>query len=241
MKNAKVLWKFAVLFVLAFSLTNCGDGKQKPSEEDSKEEHPNGEHPNGENTPVMVKAPEQIIEPDEAKKLFDNYGDRRVPLIQKYEAARHPSEKFEAARYVSYDIDTLKQYIAFVEQQALDAKVKVKSLRIYFANYPDDAIFQHPRQNSIMILPTTTDITGTEAGFYTTDDGEGERKALTIRSLFPKKGNAKGMGLHMKSQQKSHASLIPNFFAPSPLFQGDQSLILNRGHGSPPPKNESDF
>ena len=227
MKNTKkALWKFFFLFALVFSLTSCGDGNQKPETE---------------NQPV-VDAPKQIIQAEEAKKLFDNYEDRRVPLIQRYEdSINGDGAAFDVARYVSYDIETMKQYIAFVEQQALDAKVKVKSFRIYFANYPNDKSFQHPRQNSIMLVPTTTDINGKEAGFYTTGDGEGGRKAQTIRSLFPKKGDAKGMGLNTNVQSTTHASLAPNFFAPSPLFQGDQSLIMNRGHGTPPPKNENDF
>ncbi len=228
MKNTtKALWKFFFLFALVFSLTNCGDGKQKPHEEEN---------------PPIAEAPKQIILAKEAKTLFDNYGDRRVPLIQQYEdSINGDGATFDVARYVSYDIDTMKQYIAFVEKQALDAKVKVKSLRIYFANYPNEKSFQHPRQNSIMILPTTTDINGKEAGFYTTGNGEGGRKAQTIRSLFPKKEDAKGMGLNTNTRQSTHASLAPNFFAPSPLYQGDQSLIMNRGHGTPPPKNENDF
>jgi len=226
MKNTKVLCKFSILFVLTFSLTNCGDGKQKTQKEN----------------PPIVQAPKKIILPKEAKTLFDNYENRRVPLIQLYEDSINGDGKaFDVARFVSYDIDVMKQYIAFVEQQASEAEVKVKSLRIYFANYPNEKGFQHPRQNSIMILPTTNDITGKEAGFYTTGDGEGGRKALTIKSLFPKKDDTKGLGLIFDSKQKTHASFVPNFLNSSSLFQGNQSLIMNRGTGSPPPKNEADF
>ncbi|KAG1648884.1 Transcription termination factor Rho [Nymphon striatum] len=207
-------------------LTACGDGNPKPNEEAA----------------AVVQVPKQIISAKEGKMLFDNYEDRRVPLIQNYEDSINGDGKaFDVSRYVSYDIETMKNYIALVEKEASAAKVSVKSLRIYFANYPDDQSYNHPRQNSIMILPTTTDITGKEAGFYTTGNGDGGRRALTIRSLFPKGEDEKGMGFISNNQQKSHASLVPNFFAPAPLFQGDQSLILNRGGNSPPPKNLSDF
>lgn len=227
MKNTtNVLWKFAVLFILVFSLTNCNDLKQKLNEEQKSE----------------LVAPKQIISAKEAKTFFDNYTERRVPLIQHYEdSINGDSKKFDVARYVSYDIETMKQYIALVENQASQANVKVKSLRIYFANYPNDTGFQHPRQNSIMILPTTTDINDKEAGFYTTGDGQGGRKALTIRSLFKKKEDIKGMGLNADIRNITHASFASNFFGPASLFQGNQSLIMNRGQGSPPPKNEGDF
>lgn len=225
-KAQKSLWKFCIVSILTLSLIACGDGNPKPDEEHT----------------AVVEVPKQIISAKEAKMLFDNYEDRRVPLIQNYEDSINGDGKaFDVSRYVSYDIETMKNYIALVEQQASEAKVSVKSLRIYFANYPDDKNFHHPRQNSIMILPTTTDITGKEAGFYTTGNSEGGREALTIRSLFPKGEDEKGMGLNSTNQQKSHASLVPNFFASAPLFQGDQSLILNRGQGTPPPKNLMDF
>jgi len=41
MKNTKkVLWKFSILFVLAFCLISCGDSKQKPQEEKLQQPSP---------------------------------------------------------------------------------------------------------------------------------------------------------------------------------------------------------
>ena len=226
MKNQKSSRGPLLLLFLIILISSCGDEKQKPTKD---------------NQPV-VEAPKQIIKAAEAKKLFDNYENRRVPLIQRYEdSIIGDGAAFDVTRFVSYDIETMKQYIHFVEQQALDAKVNVKSLRIYFTNYPNDKNFHYPRQNSIMLVPTTTDINGKEAGFYTTSDGEGGRKALTIRSLFPNSKNQNGIGLLGSEQETTHASLAPNFFASRPIFKGNQSLIMNRGQNSPPPKNQSDF
>lgn len=225
MKNQKSSRGPLLLLFLITLISSCGDEKQKPTNE---------------NQP-FVEAPKQIIEAAEAKKLFNNYENRRVPLIQHYEdSINADGNKFDVARFVSYDIETMKQYISFVEQEAAEANTKVKSLRIYFANYPDITGFKHPRQNSVMILPTT-EFKGIESGFYTTGDGEGGRKAVTIRSLFSKNSDKIDIRLSTHPKPKSEASFTSLFFTLTSPFQGKQSLIMNRGTGTPPPNNRSDF
>ncbi|MEX0315481.1 MAG: hypothetical protein AB3N18_14990, partial [Allomuricauda sp.] len=124
-----------------------------------------------------VKPPKGIISLEESKSLYDNYSKNRVGLIQEFEAQRSPEENFDPARYTSFDYATIKQYMAYIEQEAKGAKVDISSIRFYFANYPNEEKFPdgdkivHPRQNSIFMVPTMK-VDGEDYGFYIGEDGQ---------------------------------------------------------------------
>lgn len=225
-KAQKLLWKFCIVSILTLSLTACGDGKEKPSPENNNE------------NPPIVEAPANIIALEQADDIYNNYTKHRVAVIENYETQeRSPSEKFEASRFVDFDYQMIKDYIAFVDQEASKAGVKkVTKLRMYFANYPNKDKFSdgkkvvHKRQNSIFLLPTMAANNG-DYGFYIGDDG----KPKLIVDW--KTEMQKGMGSVLKKQSKQHASLVPNFFTNSSLFVS-QSLTLNYGNGGPPPKTD---
>ncbi|NAY93041.1 hypothetical protein GTQ34_14040 [Muricauda sp. JGD-17] len=181
-----------------------------------------------------VKAPEQIISLEESKSLYDNYTRKRVDLIQDFETQQDPDSKFEASRFTAFDYATIKQYIAFIEQEADSAGVDISSLRFYFGNYPNKEKFPdgkrvvHPRQNSIFIVPTIN-VDGQDFGFYIGKDG----KAQLIKDAVAEKG----MGSTQSQGQKSYASFAPNFSTAATQTAG-QSLNLNRGSSSPPPPGD---
>ncbi len=227
-KVTNVFSKSALLIAAVFCLYNCGETTKK-------KENQLNEVAMQASPPEDMKAPANIISLEEADAIYENYGKHRIPAIESYETQkRSPKQKFEAARFVDFDYQTIKDYIAYVDQEAKKAGVKeVTKLRLYFANYPDQAKFSdgkkvvHPRQNSIFMLPTLAYDNG-NYGFYIDKDG----KAKLIKDWKPK--TEKGMGVLFKSDAKSEASLLPNFFTNSSL-QGGQSLIMNRGNGGPPP------
>lgn len=228
MKNTKkALWKFSIISILVFSLTNCGDGNQKPEKENTQEENP-----------PVVEAPKNIIDLDQADAIYTNYSKHRIPVIESYETKqRAPSEAFEAARFVDFDYQILKDYIAFVDQEAEKAGVKkVTKLRMYFANYPNENKFPdgksvvHKRQNSIFMTPTL-EKNGGNYSFYIGDDGK-PKLIIDWKAKLQK-----GMGSVNTKQQTQQASLVPNFFTSNSLYSG-QSLVLNRGNNGPPPKTE---
>lgn len=196
-----------------------------------------------------VKAPEQIVSLEQAKKMYNTYTDRRASLIQKYEDSINMGQsKFDVARYTYYDYKTIKQYLAYVEQEAASAGVEISTLRFYFSNYPDEPTFQdgrkviHPRQNSLFILPTLQK-DGEEFGFYTVDsDQEGRRNAVLISGQLQEYDVAE-INHTAQENKKSYAGFVPlsvnlnlskinlNY------FQGKRSLILNEGGSAPPPNN----
>ena len=180
-----------------------------------------------------VKAPEQIISLEESKSLYDNYTRNRAGLIEDFERQQHPDKDFEASRYTAFDYAAIKQYLAFIEQEADSAGVDISSLRLYFANYPNEEKFPdgkevvHPRQNSIFIVPTIN-VDGKDFGFYIGADG----KAKLIKDAV----GEKGMGGTANDNQKAYASFAPNFSAPA--WQDGQSLNFNRGNAGPPPPDD---
>lgn len=193
---------------------------------------------------AMVEPPKQIISLPQAQAMYRNYTERREPLIRRYEDSinirRQDSAKFDVARYVHYDYATIKQYLAYIEQEARMAGVDISTLRFYISNYPDQATFEdgrpvkHPRQNSIMILPTLKQ-DGEDYGFYTMDNASGQRiPVLLTGQLQPY--NPDGMGGMSQGSGKNYAGMLPNpLSSPNTAFQGGNSTILNEGTGAPPP------
>ncbi|MEO9510599.1 MAG: hypothetical protein ABJN84_15805 [Flavobacteriaceae bacterium] len=180
-----------------------------------------------------IEPPKQIISLEESKSLFDNYSRNRVDLIQKYEMERNSEEEFHPARFVSWDYDTLKQYMAFIEQEAKAAEVDISELRFYFANYPNKKDFPdkkrivHARQNSIFILPAM-EVDGKNYGFYIGEDG----KAKLVKNAV----GEKSIGNVLNDREKSYAGFVPSLSAP-PTYT-TQSLTLNRGNSAPPPPHD---
>jgi len=202
------------IFTLAFSLLlSC-----------EEREHPPKETP--------VESPQQIITTKQAQLMFDNYTDRRVPIIQKYEDSINPKEQFDVARYGYYDYKTLKNYIEFIEQEAKKAQVDISTLRFYFSNYSNDSNVKYPRQNSFFIVPTTL-AEGKDYGFSVLSDGNGNYKAELLKNNFLIQRTNK-VGLIKNERTKTYASYKPIL----PFFAEDTtSLILNESNVIPPPYN----
>ncbi len=208
MKNN--LFLFYALLIILSCLTSCNDAKK-----DNKTTR----------TSKEVTAPSQIISIDEAKSFYDNYSEKRAKLIEGIEGPFEDGSDFSASRFGDYDLQTIKDYISYLEQQADEAGVEIETLRFYFSTYPDKKDFpdkkeiKHPRQNSFFILPTMK-VDTTNLGFYIKTE-QGKKEALLIRD-YPGFLNSKQDTLYRKSIT-------------------EQSLIMNEGSMSPPPKNNSDF
>lgn len=183
-------------------------------------ERPNPDVPSepGQNIP----APKQIISNQEAKELFDSYGKTMVPYIEKI---HEDQPEFIPTRFISYDYKTLKDYLAYIEQEAKAAgNTEIGSIRIYLAAYPNMG------NNTVFLVPTTN--FGKEdqpqQGFYVEVDGDGNKKPRPIADI-----TMGGKTNQENTSQQNRASIIP-LPAPTPYF-AEESLTLNRGQFSPPP------
>lgn len=200
---------------LFFGLLSCNQ-QPKPTDRNSPE------------TTKTVETPKGIISKTQAQELFDNYSKFRVPAIDSLEQQRMPKENFKATRFLSIEYQRLKDYIAYVENEAQLANVPITNFRIYLATYPEKAKF--PRRNTLFILPTTTK-NGAEFGFFTLP-GEGDsRTAVPINASL-----TKDLGLASGLMDRNEAGIIPSLN--SNVLQGGNSLILNDMGNSPPPKTD---
>ena len=105
-----------------------------------------------------LEPPKIIISVQEAEDLYHNYGNIRVPLIEQSVNITEEGEPIDpeadayirTTRSLSVDYKVLKEYLAFIEQQAGNAKTEITGLRIYFGKYADSendgraTIFMNP-------------------------------------------------------------------------------------------------
>ena len=152
-----------------------------------------------------VRPPSGIISKKQAQMLYDNYSRFRVPEIDSFEQGRRPNEEFKATRFLSIEFQRLKDYIAYVENEAKLAQVPVENFRIYLATNPADSKAKFPRRNTVFILPTTKK-NGLEFGFFTVTEGENSRRALPISAKLSKE-----LGFSTTTVEKNEASLLPFF------------------------------
>ncbi len=214
-------FKILTCFLMMSVFFSCGDKKEPRSKEE-------------------VVAPSQIVPVDQAKNMYDNYSKRRVPLIQQYEDSinreQNIGKEFAPSRFVSYDYKTIKQYIAYIEQEAKKANVDISTLRFYFSNYPDKPFFEnkdsilHPRQNSIMLSPTVQK--GDQDYLFYIGGSQEKQEAILLSDNFEE---LKGIG-SSQEKLKSYASSVPSFTNPSPIIYAGTSVTMNRGGNSPPPQ-----
>ena len=226
MKNLKSPYLYS-LFLVIMLIASCGQ-RSDQSQTEAKE---------------SVSAPEQIISIEEAKSMYDSYTERRAGMIQKFEdsinISRKDTAQFDVARYTYYDYKTIKQYLAYIEQEAAEAGVEISSLRFYYSNYPDQEKFAngkpvvHPRQNSFFIIPAL-EYKGDQDAFTTEDTGEaGKKRAILLTGdLDPYEPD--GLGANYQRTKKAHAGVLSVVNYTSAGY-ANGSTALNEGNAAPPP------
>ena len=70
-----------------------------------------------------VDAPKEIISLNEAKELCENYENRWIPSIVEFEKEESAEgEEFVPTQFVAFNLETLKTYIKYVEQESQNQK-----------------------------------------------------------------------------------------------------------------------
>lgn len=214
MKHTRIPWK-PLLLSGALLLASCGQ-QDKPAQQAEPARE--------------TAAPKQIIPLETARKYYATYSERRAGLISHYEdsinLAKGVKDSFPVARYVAFDYQVIKQYLAYIEQEAARAGADISTLRVYLSNNPDDPQFTHPRQNSVFLVPAV-EVEGAQYGLYI----DGEKPGYLSMDLQP--WQPKGMGLNQQPGQRAEASFLPA----AANLQTSKSLILNFGGSGPPPWN----
>lgn len=104
--------------------------------------------------------PSNIISVSQAVVMHDEYVKRIAPLIEKDKLATQ-NEEYTATQYVYMNLDSLKQYIAFLDKVQEKNKKKISGLRVYFAAYPSAQAIkkanfksEYPGRETFFMAPT---------------------------------------------------------------------------------------
>lgn len=202
MKTIKLL---ALLFVSAIILEGCNE---KPA------------HPGEPTVGDPIAPPKIIIDVQEAEDMYHRYGKDIVPILEK----NNPNLK--ATRSLSIDYKTLKDYLAFIEQEAAEAnKTEITGLRIYFAKYDDSkndgraTVFLNP----IMEAGTRGDLRDDVSFAIKTENGKSTAVPVGKLIAVPKEAG----------QTTNQANL--KMLVQDPI----QSLAADHFKPRPPPNNDS--
>ncbi len=214
MKNLK-LWSLLILGGLL--MVSCGD---KPTTSPPTDD---GEEP-------IVEAPSIIIPIQDAEDMYHRYGTDRAALVERtinVDEQGNPipedDERYvQATRSLSIDYDTLKQYLAFIEQEAGDAKTDISGLRIYFSQY---AKGKNDGRATVFLNPLMknggSSINDDVAFAIKTEDGKST--AVPVGKL-----------VKVPVSNSNRADLT------MPIQGGIQSLAGNRFPWNPPPETDPD-
>lgn len=180
---------------------------------------------------VRIEAPSSIISVQEAEDMYYNYGEKTASLIEKAmntdangKAISSDDAKYvQATRSLSIDYKTLKQYLAFIEQEAKESKTDITGLRIYLSSYSEKV---NDGRTSVFLNPIM------EAG----DGGITDDVSFAIQTVGKtKKAIPVGKIVKVPDSNTNKSNLEQEISG-----DGIQSLAANRFPWSPPPEDDPD-
>ena len=108
----------------------------------------------------IIDPPQQSISPREANILEEEFVTTRGKII-------NDSLDIVDRRDFWFSLDSLKQYIAYVEQEAKKRGKKNLGMRVYFAAYPKEGNYADPGFATVFMVPTAqAERTGEAKGFF---------------------------------------------------------------------------
>ena len=96
---------------------------------------------------VVVRPPAQTISVEKANRLEETYKQTRARIL-------NDTLGYEDTREFWFSLDSLKKYIAYVEQEAAKKGKTDLGLRIYLGAYPSEGDYPDPGYSTVFIVPT---------------------------------------------------------------------------------------
>lgn len=192
---------FLVIIAFTITLTSC---------------EPRQEHSGGiTQKDIEAMKENHIIPLKNAVKMYKKYTKERVKILKDTLKKKYGND-FSDTRTVWFDINTIKAYLKYLEDNASEAE----GLQFYFSVDLDDKGKQSNHQ-TFFIAPTLKNIIDgdTIQSGYTVDKG----KRVFLYEAFK------------EYLERSEANIQKaSFFN---IMQGEGGLLLNRGDGTPPGNN----
>ncbi len=107
-----------------------------------------------------IEAPRQTIDYEYANSLEDEFIKTRGAIINKYLNLEE-----EDRREFWFDLEELKKYIAYIEQEAKPLGYENLGIRIYNGAYPRDEKYPDPGYSTVFLVPTGNK-TNSKASFF---------------------------------------------------------------------------
>lgn len=117
--------------------------------------------------PVVPEAPKQAINYDDANTLEEEYKITRWQILNDTLKLRTPDGRPTVdTREFLFSLDTLKQYIDYVEYHANEMGYSNLGIRIYNAAYPKGSASPDAGFSTVVLVPTGNKIDTQKAGFW---------------------------------------------------------------------------
>lgn len=191
--------------------------------------------------PEFQGVPSNIISVEQGVRMKGEYDAKIAPFIKKSKA----NEDYDPTEFAYIELDSLKKYIAFLDNvEKLNGK-KISGLRIYYAKYPDkdeaNIKIKYPGRETFFFAPTinigeTTKLSAAQKEYPTLQNVPFYVASKDKNNKY--KGDLKPIeGLLMSQDVRrstSEASLQQN--GQEQGF-GEGSVLLNELHMVPPPRD----
>jgi len=195
------------LFTFVFLIISC-DEPQKPQQENIKP------------TKEMLS---HIIKADKAINLYNNYKKQRIDIFKDTLKKLYGND-FKDTRTIWFDLKTIKNYIAYVEQKSAENNIEPEGLQFYFSVYSDD-MKKQSNQQTFFIAPTIKK-DNRHLGYTLESKGDKER-ILLLKDVL---NNNDYQTLQSPKVDKA------SFFTLT-VTKERRGLLYNSGASSPPSDN----
>lgn len=161
-----------------------------------------------------AKMVSQIIPLKDAVKAYKDYGKNRVKILKDTLQTKYGKD-FSDSRTVWFDIETLKQYLIYVEEKSKEAGVDPKGIQFYFTVESEKSEGKKKNHQNFFIAPTKTN--DLESGYTLDKDGKVILLNEILKEIYETTAN--------RTTEKA------GFFT---LIDEDEGLLLNEGVPNPP-------
>lgn len=109
-----------------------------------------------ESVEVNDSRPSNAITYKEMANMFNQYDNGQKLVLDKYRAeyTKDPKDTIESFSQF-YDLDQLKQYIAYIEKLSKEKEITLTGVRIFSAAYPNDyTVKEYRGRQTLVFMPT---------------------------------------------------------------------------------------
>jgi hypothetical protein len=179
--------------------------------------------------------PEEVLSFGEIIKFYENYTELES-LIEDHTRRRISDSTFIAPRSVSFDYQELKNYLAFIEKNAEDAKIKISSLRFHFGKYNNVNDKNKAYRQTLFYNPTFKyKVQGKTLELSYAIQRNGDKiSAVPLQEVLDSI-----IGPQKRVQKSINKASVLSFSFNNTIYYGAESQAGNRGQINPPPKSSS--